>query len=387
LNKIQGGYIIKVLIRKQKMKKQSKIAQIRSLVGVIAICVMLILATVINNVRADQFDDQIRALQSQNNTNQAISNQLGAQASSYADEISKLQVQISALQAAISANQQHSEDLKQQIIQAQAELDQQKKVLGENIKAMYLEGKTSTLEMLASSKDLSDFVDKQQSRNAVQSKVKDTMARITSLQQQLKDQQAQLLALIKDQQAQNAQLSAAQAQQNQMLAYTENQKSAYDQQIKSNNSQISTLRAQQAAANAKLGGRASAGDPGHGGYPSYLDNAYQDSLVDPWGMYNRECVSYTAWKVYQTFGHMPNWGGVGNANQWPADARNWGIQTSTVPRAHSVAISMGGAYGHAMWVEGVSGNTIYVSQYNYDLAGHYSEMSINGSGLIYLYFE
>jgi surface antigen len=104
-------------------------------------------------------------------------------------------------------------------------------------------------------------------------------------------------------------------------------------------------------------------------------------------MFNRECVSYTAWKVYQTFGHMPYWGGVGNANQWPADARNYGIETGTVPRAHSVAISMGGAYGHAMWVEAVSGNTIYVSQYNYDLAGHYSEMSINGSGLIYIYFQ
>jgi surface antigen len=47
---------------------------------------------------------------------------------------------------------------------------------------------------------------------------------------------------------------------------------------------------------------------------------------------------------------------------------------------------MGGAYGHAMWVEAVSGSTIYVSQYNYDLAGHYSEMAINGSGLTYLYF-
>ncbi len=40
-----------------------------------------------------------------------------------------------------------------------------------------------------------------------------------------------------------------------------------------------------------------------------------------------------------------------------------------------------------MWVEGVSGNTIYVSQYNYDLNGHYSEMSINGGGLIYIYFN
>jgi peptidoglycan hydrolase CwlO-like protein len=376
-----------VLIQKQKMKKSTKLSQTRSLLGVITICVVLILTTVINTVRADQFDEQIRALQSQNNSNQAISDQLGVQANSYADAVNKLQLQINVLQAAIAANQQHSDDIKQQIIQAQADLDQQKKVLGENIKAMYLEGKTSTLEMLASSKDLSDFVDKQQSRNAVQSKVKDTMTKITSLQQQLKSQQEQLQALIKDQQTQNAQLSAAQAQQSQLLAYTEGQKQSYDKQISSNNSQISSLRAQQAAANAKLGGRAVAGDPGHGGYPSYLDNAAEDSLVDPWGMYNRECVSYTAWKVYQTFGHMPNWGGTGNANQWPADARSWGIPTGTVPRAHSVAISMGGAYGHAMWVEGVSGSTIYVSQYNYDLAGHYSEMAINGSGLIYLYFQ
>jgi peptidoglycan hydrolase CwlO-like protein len=376
-----------VLIKKQKMKKISRTAQARSLIGIVTICVVLILATVINNVRADQFDEQIRALQSQNNSNQAVSNQLAAQASSYADAINKLQVQINAIQSAIAANQQRSDDLKQQIIQAQAELDQEKKVLGENIKAMYLEGKTSTLEMLASSRDLSDFVDKEQSRNVVQSKIKDTMAKITSLQQQLKKQQEQLQQLIKDQQAQNAQLGAAQAQQSQMLAYTEGQKSAYDNQIRSNNSQISTLRAQQAAANARLGGRAVAGDPGHGGYPGYLDNAYQDSLVDPWGMYNRECVSYTAWKVYQTFGQMPYWGGHGNANQWPASARADGLQTGTVPRPNSVAISMGGAYGHAMWVEGVSGSTIYVSQYNYDLAGHYSEMSINGSGLTYIYFH
>jgi peptidoglycan hydrolase CwlO-like protein/surface antigen len=376
-----------VLIPKQKMKKSKKFAQTRSLIGVVAICVMFILATVINTVRADQFDDQIRALQSQNNNNQAASNQLAAQANSYQDAINKLQEQISALQAAIVANQQKSDELKQQIIKAQADLDQQKKVLGENIKAMYLEGKTSTLEMLASSKDLSDFVDKQQSRNAVQSKIKDTMAKITALQQQLKSQQDQLQQLIKDQQSQNAQLSSAQAQQQQMLSYTEGQKSAFDNQIKSNNSQIATLRAQQAAANARLGGRALAGDPGHGGYPANLDNAGQDTLIDPWGMFNRECVSYTAWKVYQTYGHMPYWGGSGNANQWPADARNYGIQTSSVPRVHSVAIAMGGAYGHAMWVEAVSGNTIYVSQYNYDLAGHYSEMSINGAGLTYIYFQ
>jgi surface antigen len=298
-----------VLTSKQKMKNK-KLQITRSWLSIVVVCTVMVLASLINTVRADQFDEQIRALRDQNNTNQSASDQLAAQANSYQDAINKLQVQISALQDAIAANQQN----------------------------------------------------------------------------QLKAQDAELQRLIKDQQAQNEQLSTAQTQQTQLLSYTEGQKSAYDQQIKSNNAQISNLRAMQVAANRRLGGSAVAGDPSHGGYPGYLDHAGQDSLVDPWGMFNRECVSYTAWKVQQYYGNMPYWGGVGNANQWPADAQRYGVPTGSIPKAHSVAISMGGAYGHAMWVEAVSGSTIYVSQYNYDLAGHYSEMAINGSGLTYLYF-
>ncbi|HSX06593.1 MAG TPA: CHAP domain-containing protein [Candidatus Saccharimonadia bacterium] len=151
---------------------------------------------------------------------------------------------------------------------------------------------------------------------------------------------------------------------------------------------INSLLVAQAAANRELGGSVVAGDPNHGGYPIKWDTpARQDGQIDSWGMYNRECVSYTAWKVYQTYGNMPYWGGVGNANQWVRDAKRAGIATSSTPKVHSVAISMRGYYGHAMWVEKVSGNMIYVSQYNYDLHGHYSEMWIASGGLTYIYFN
>jgi len=152
--------------------------------------------------------------------------------------------------------------------------------------------------------------------------------------------------------------------------------------------EITSLIAAQAAANRDLGGSVVAGDPGHGGYPAKWDAPIrQDSQIDSWGMYNRECVSYAAWKVYQTYGHMPYWGGVGNANQWVRDAKRAGIPTGSTPQVHAVAISMRGYYGHAMWVEKVSGNMIYVSQYNYDLHGHYSEMWVNSSYFTYIYFS
>lgn len=151
--------------------------------------------------------------------------------------------------------------------------------------------------------------------------------------------------------------------------------------------QISKLITGQIAANRELDGTILAGDPKHGGYPAKWDNAPQDSKLDSWGMYSRECVSYAAWKVYQTYGHMPYWGGVGNANEWVGDARRAGIPTGYAPKAHSVAIWRVGYYGHAMWVEKVSGNQIYVSQYNYDLHGHYSEMWVKASSFTYIYFK
>lgn len=159
------------------------------------------------------------------------------------------------------------------------------------------------------------------------------------------------------------------------------QQDAQDQQ------KVAAEQAAQLAANRGLRGAIVAGDPHHGGYPTKWDTAAQDSMLDSWGMYNRECVSYAAWKVYQTYGNMPFWGGIGNANQWLGNARAAGIATGNTPQVNSVAISMRGYYGHAMWVEKVSGDMVYVSQYNYDLHGHYSEMWVDAGSFSYIYFK
>jgi surface antigen len=371
---------------KQKIQTVTTMIQRHALASAV-VAVFVLGGVAVPIARADQFDEQINALKQQNASNNVALDQLGAQAMSLSDQIGKMQAQINALQSQIIANQAKSDDLQKQIGVAEVELAKQKKVMGESIRQMYLDGQISTLEMLASSKDLSEYVDKQQYRDSVQNKIKSTLDKINALKLQLKSQKEEVEGLLRDQRNMQATVLAQQTEVNRLLSLNQQQQSDLNTQIKTNNSKVAELRAQQALANRSLGGRAVAGDPGHGGYPSNLDNAGQDTLVDPWGMYNRECVSYTAWKVFQAYGRMPYWGGHGNANQWPASARADGLATGTTPRAQSVAISMNGYYGHAMWVEAVSGNTIYVSQYNYDLAGHYSEMSINGAGLTYIYFN
>ena len=130
---------------------------------------------------------------------------------------------------------------------------------------------------------------------------------------------------------------------------------------------------------------ASMGPACGGGYPEKWCRAKLDTIVDDWGMYNRECVSYTAHKVASSGRHMPH--GFGDANMWPEAARDNGIAVDTQPRVGDVAILPDGEHGHSMYVEAVHGDgTISVSQYNKAKTGTYSEERRDTSGLVFIHF-
>jgi surface antigen/peptidoglycan hydrolase CwlO-like protein len=340
-------------------------------------------------VHADSFDQQIQALNDQNNNSKSLVNGLVSEASNYQDAINQLQQQINVLQAALSSNQTKQADLQQQISDNEAKIAQEKQYLGDDIKAMYVEGQMSSIEQLATSKNLSDYVDKEEYRTSVQDKIDSMIKDIADLQAKLQQQKQELDVVVNSEKQQNDQLSAAQSQQQQMLSYNESQQSAYNSQIAGNNSKIAQLRQQQLLANARFtGGAAGTGYACGGGYPARWCEIAQDSVIDSWGMYNRECVSYTAFRVAASGRYMPYWGGAGNANQWPGDARAAGIPVDGNPQAGDVAISMNGYYGHAMYVESVNGDgSINISQYNASLNGLYSTRSgVSPAGLYFIHF-
>lgn len=353
---------------------------------------------------ADQYDSQINALQQANNANQAQVNSLAAQAGSYQEALSQIQNQIDALQAALNVNQAKQASLEQQILDDQQKVALNKQYLGDALRTMYVDGQLTTIEELATSQSLSAYVDKETYRTTVQNKVDSLIQQIASLEAQQKQQKAQLDVTVNIEKQQASQLASAQAQQQQLLAYNQSQQSAYNAQIASNQSQIASLQAAQAAANRRLdssGQLITSGSCG-GSYPATASSAYGPwgcnyehtsdyvqgcAYQDDWGMCNRECVSYTAWMVYKTYGIDTS--GFGNAVDWPSSARAAGILTGYTPKVGSVAIFSGYSgdkYGHAMWVVGVSGNQIHVYSYNDGYDGNFYDHWVNASGLTYIYF-
>lgn len=338
---------------------------------------------------ADTLDDKITALRTQVAQQQSDAANLHADANSAAARVTQLRAQSGALQSQINLNQAKYAKISATIADNNFKLDTQKVVLSANIKSMYLGGTVSPLQMLASSHNLSDFLDQQQYQDKIKTKIQEAMSEVQTLQVQLAADQSKVSQILSDQKIQQQQLAAMTAEANQLAALATQNASSADAQVRNGNTEISSLKAQQAAILAARfsGGRVSGGTPCGGGYPGWLCNAGQDSIADPWGMYNRECVSYTAFKVAASGRTMPYWGGAGNAKQWPDNARSSNIPMDGSPKAGDVAISLAGPYGHAMYVEAVNGGNIYVSQYNYAGNGTYSTMTIPASGLYFIHFR
>ena len=348
------------------------------------------------NVLADQYDEQVKKLQSEADSYQQQAVTLGALASTLQAQLDVLTNQKNEIQAQINTSQAKRDKLEKDIAATEKKIEINKEALGEIVADMYVDSSISPLEMLASSKNIGDYVDKQEYRSSMQDNLSTKIKQIKSLKAQLEKQKKQVENVLRDQKSQKAALAAKEAEQAKLVSDTRGEESAYNNLVAKRNSEISSVGAQQAAAMAAAA-RASGstnigtGSASGGGYPSVWANAEQDTIVDNWGLYNRECVRYTAWKVASTGRYVPHFGGAGNANQWPSTTARYGIANGSTPKAGSVAIWYVGTYGHAMYVEAVNGDgTITVSDYNNNMDGlgwgRYHYYTRSAAGLTYIYF-
>ncbi len=389
----------------------------------IALCVIVLAAAglgaplVVRAVTCTSSSDCQQQIDNLNNQNAAAQQSLSglkSQAASYQDAINRLQAQIDDLQQQISSNQAQQAQLQQQIITNQQQIDQEKSSLADDVRTMYIDGQMTTIEELATSKNLSDYVDKEQYRTAVQNQLDDTIQQIAAQQVQLQQEKQQVDQLLSAENTQNTQLSSSESQQSQLLGYDQSQQDQFNSQIQTNNSQIEQLQAEKVAQLRALGGTSSYG--GTGSYPwasapcldgpdagatcGNYDWGYPSGSSvplgapvgpwDPWGYEYRNCTSYVAWKI-SSISTSPIINslisGLGNAADWPDNVpQSW---IDATPRANDAAVVpyVADGQGHVMFVQSVNGDgTINVSQYNVSPGAYSETYNMSTSGLQFIHF-
>lgn len=392
----------------KKLRLKSPLAkQLVRLPVIAAVLLVTISGVTFRIVRAESLQDQINALAQQNAQNQNAVTDLQNQAASYQDAISILNNQIAGLQIQINDNIATQNQLQAQIAQKQVELEQQKQGLSEDLKAMYVNGTMSTVEMLATSQDLSHFVDAETYRGAVQTNIQKTLAQIATIQAQLKSQKDQIEVLLQSQHNQQSQLASARSQQNSLLAMNQNQQADYNAKTKDNQAKIEELQRKQAALNAQgssrvhisgdeSGGACDNGN-GNGGYRLASGaggdacDAPKDSILDWAGIENRECTSYAYWYFKRVLGHGDFYA-TGDAKYW-VNTSNY--PTHNWPAVGAIGVKTAGAYGHVTIVQAVGPTTwkgvnvpsgqVLTSEMNSDYSGHFSYMLRDIVSMQYLY--
>lgn len=369
------------------------------LVAVAVLAVVAVPMSFTQKLYADPYDDQLRALQSQIDSYQLQASELSKQGDSLQNQLTILSNQKASIQAQLDASQVKYDQLQAEIAANEKKIEQNKEALGETIADMYVDGSISPLEMLASSNNIADYVDQQEQRSAVSDALSSTIDEIKSLKKQLEQQKIEVERVLADQKTARDALAAKEAEQATLVAQTRNEEASYRQLSAEKQAEKAKVQqAQQAAIQAAMqraGGGASlnisAGDGSMGGYP-WAGNCYVDANAwswggaggngeDPLGYGCRQCVSYTAWKMYQKTGYAPRY--WGNANMWPSSARNAGFSVGYTPRSNALGVISAGAYGHIVYIEEFypSSGMVRVSQFNYLNAGgpgwgHYSEMTV-----------
>lgn len=379
----------------KQTSQSKKPIQLRKLLPVVLLLAVLV-GTGVPTVKAN-LQEQINQLSQENDNKRQQTSVLNDEAASLQDKINSLQSRINALQIEINDNQTQITALEGEIAKAEAELTKQRGLLGQNIRAMYVEGDVSTLEMLASSQDLSEFVDKQQYRTSVQSKIRDTLKRVNDLKHQLAGQRETMQRRLDDDKRIQSDIAKQKSEQDQLLGLNQSQRDSLDSQIKGNSKRIEELKRQQALENIRLFG-GGGGTIGGGGYPwGYAaclhtgqvdgpcynyDWAVNGSIWNPntGGYGYRNCTDYVSWRIRSQGRYVPS--GLGNAKDWDNN-----YPSSSTPHAGDAAVSNAGTYGHVMYVESVNGDgTITISDYNRAGTGKYATSTISASGLSFISF-
>lgn len=194
---------------------------------------------------AASLQDQINALNAEITKNEEVLHGISHQANTLQAKVDGLNAEITQLQNQIDLANLQIEQTTNQINETIAKLEKQKRIMFENAKVLYKQGDPSTIEVLASSDNFSDFVNKQEYLERVKEAVNKAAREFITLKGQLEEKQSQLKDFVAGQEVQIAIIDNKRQEQASLLAQTRGEEAAY-QGI------VSSLAAQKAAAEQQL---------------------------------------------------------------------------------------------------------------------------------------
>ncbi len=227
----------KVMKQKSTTKHFSHLLRHKILLGVLLVAAVMVAPQVF----AQSFQDQISTIDAQIKQYESEISRLQAEGDTLQNKLSIITAEKNALQAEIDKNEQQKVQLQADIVANEEKLERQKRTLNKTVAQIYANGDTTPIVMLASSKNVGEYVTAQEVRGSVRDQMKTAMDAVKTLKAELAKQKTDVEALIAQQVAQREQIAAKESEQAQILAQTRGEEAAYG-------NMVGSLKEQRAAA-------------------------------------------------------------------------------------------------------------------------------------------
>ncbi|MDP4038605.1 MAG: CHAP domain-containing protein, partial [bacterium] len=312
--------------------------------------ILLILASIVlltpSVAMAVSFEEQVQQLNNEIEQNNNSVKKKAGEADTLQNKLAILAGQINSAQAALNKTKVEITQSQARLKKIEEDLNHNKDLLKENVRLIYKKGETSELEILASSDNLSDFVERQQSMQNIKDKINSILNKMEADKRDQDNENTRLVNLGSQQQNQTNDLNSQKANQQGLLAQTKGEESKYQGIVAQKKKDLAAVYAAHEAADKVAGTPPIIG--GTGGYP--FAN-WPIDVSDGLGYLTRECTSYAAW--WRQAHGRPVGSSYGNAGNWPG--------SYIAPAYGDVAVfgpGVGGAFGvgHVAIVESVNGN-------------------------------
>lgn len=311
-------------------------------------------------------------------------NTLQGRVDQLAEEISDIQVQIDKTNSSIDKTEKN-------LVKTESELRRQEEIMGESLKSLYKHGNVSTIELLASSKSFTEFINGQEYLSRVKVAVHESAAKVAELRDELKDKRADLEELVELQKGQRKIVASKKDEQDELLEKAKDKQFSYKKYVAKKNKE-QQLNEQAIAAEVRK--RTQGGFTSQGWINSNAVLGYVGSTGNSTGAHlhlsvynssgvavdplidgpNRQLISGFNWPTHPSY---PLTGYFGTWEQWRKDmglGPHSGIDIGAPQGAPVRAIGSGDIIC-AKWNCAIGGGYSVIIRHSNGMESHYYHMS------------
>ncbi len=198
------------------------------IVGIFIISSFLVYAPDVAKAQTEaELRNNIDQIEQQVINNQNTLHALEEKANNLQSRLNQLELEIQTATQKIELNELKIKELQLKLQRTQKELERQKALLQESLRELYKRGRISTLEMLASADNFSDYLSQQEYLADLKEGIQESVESVKKLEQEIKDEKAEQQKLLKLKKAARLALSDRRAEQAKILEQTQGSQAKY----------------------------------------------------------------------------------------------------------------------------------------------------------------